>query len=71
MTGDDIEFFAEIDLIGALSACPGGDCGQTHSTDAVTCYALKVEVFDADAASLAGWTPPPANGYPRSHGEAP
>ena len=27
--GDFIEFFAEIDLIGALSACPGGDCGAT------------------------------------------
>ena len=24
--GDFIEFFAEIDLLGALSACPGGDC---------------------------------------------
>ena len=29
--GDFIEFFAEIDLLGALSACPGGDCGATHS----------------------------------------
>ena len=27
--GDFIEFFAEIDLLGALSACPGGDCGAT------------------------------------------
>ena len=27
--GDFIEFFAEIDLLGALSACPGGDCGST------------------------------------------
>ena len=29
--GDFIEFFAEIDLLGALSACPGGDCGASHS----------------------------------------
>ena len=29
--GDFIEFFAEIDLIGALSARPGGDCGETYS----------------------------------------
>ena len=29
--GDFIEFFAEIDLLGALSACPGGDCSGTHS----------------------------------------
>ena len=28
--GDFIEFFAEIDLIGALSTCPGGDCGAGH-----------------------------------------
>ena len=32
--GDFIEFFAEIDLLGALSACPGGDCGAAHSSDA-------------------------------------
>ena len=31
--GDFIEFFAEIDLLGALSACPGGDCGATHSSE--------------------------------------
>jgi uncharacterized protein len=30
--GDFIEFFAEINLLGALSACPGGDCSATHST---------------------------------------
>ena len=43
--GDFIEFFAEIDLIGALSACPGGDCGASHSSDAARCYPLKVEIF--------------------------
>ena len=31
--GDFIEFFAEIDLLAALSACPGGDCGASHSDD--------------------------------------
>jgi uncharacterized protein len=35
--GDFIEFFAEIDLIGALSACPGGDCSTTHSSDVALC----------------------------------
>jgi uncharacterized protein YcgI (DUF1989 family) len=29
--GDYIEFFAEIDLLAALSACPGEDCAATHS----------------------------------------
>src|SRR6266850_1197829 len=33
--GDFIEFFAEIDLLVALSACPGGDCGASHSDDRV------------------------------------
>jgi uncharacterized protein YcgI (DUF1989 family) len=27
--GDFIEFFAEINLLGALSACPGGDCSSS------------------------------------------
>ena len=26
--GDFLEFFAETDLLGVLSACPGGDCGS-------------------------------------------
>jgi len=43
--GDYIEFFAEIDLLGALSACPGGDCSADHSSDVAVCYPLLVEVF--------------------------
>jgi hypothetical protein len=39
--GDFIEFFAEIDLLGALSACPGGDCSTSHSSDAAKCYRSK------------------------------
>ena len=31
--GDFIELFAEIDLLVALSACPGRDCGASHSDD--------------------------------------
>ncbi|HEX9857840.1 MAG TPA: DUF1989 domain-containing protein, partial [Paracoccaceae bacterium] len=31
--GDYLEFFAEIDLLGGLSACPGGDCSAEHSSD--------------------------------------
>jgi len=30
--GDYIEFFAEIDLLGALSACAGGGCLAEHSS---------------------------------------
>jgi uncharacterized protein YcgI (DUF1989 family) len=43
--GDHIEFYAEIDLIGGLSACPGGDCGAEHSSDAARCHPLLVEIF--------------------------
>jgi uncharacterized protein YcgI (DUF1989 family) len=43
--GDYIEFRAEMDLLGALSACPGGDCGSTHSSDVAECHPLLVEIF--------------------------
>ena len=66
--GDFIEFFAEIDLLGALSACPGGDCGAEHSSDVAVCHPLKVEIFKPEAAALAGWHSPPRNAYPRTHG---
>jgi uncharacterized protein len=66
--GDFIEFFAEIDLLCALSACPGGDCGSTHSSDTAACHPLKVEIFKAAEGSLAGWQPPARNAYPRTHG---
>ncbi|WP_316214957.1 urea carboxylase-associated family protein [Bradyrhizobium sp. SZCCHNR2035] len=66
--GDFIEFFAEIDLLGALSACPGGDCSATHSSDAAACYPLKIEIFEPDRSTLAGWTWPAPSGYHRRHG---
>jgi uncharacterized protein len=65
--GDHIEFFAEIDLMGALSACPGGDCSSEHSSDAARCHPLRVEVFRPKVAP-AGWAPPERNGYDGSHG---
>lgn len=67
--GDFLELFAEIDLLGAISACPGGDCGQTHSSDVAVCHPLKVEIYEADPAALEGWRSPPRNPYGRSHGE--
>lgn len=66
--GDFLEFFAEIDLLGALSACPGGDCGQVHSADVAACHPLLVEIFRPAEDALAGWQPPPLNAYPRTHG---
>jgi uncharacterized protein YcgI (DUF1989 family) len=60
--GDFIEFFAEIDLIGGLSACPGGDCGNEHSSDKARCHHLLVEVFQPDA-NPRGWRSPARNSY--------
>ena len=66
--GDTLEFFAEMDLLGALSACPGGDCSAEHSSDAAVCYPLLVETFAPAVDALEGWEPAPPNGYDRSHG---
>ena len=66
--GDYLEFFAEIDLLGALSACPGGDCSAKHSSDVAACYPLLVEVFAPAKGALDGWQSPSPNGYDRSHG---
>ena len=68
--GDFIEFFAEIDLLAALSACPGGDCGSSHSDDRAPCHPLKVEIFRPQEAALAGWHSPQASAYSRTHGKA-
>jgi uncharacterized protein YcgI (DUF1989 family) len=66
--GDFIEFFAEIDLLGGLSACPGGDCGASHSDDAAKCHPLKVEIHRPRDGALGDWRPPSASKYSRSHG---
>ena len=66
--GDYLEFFAETDLLGALSACPGGDCSAQHSSDMAECYPLLVEVFTSDPAALANWHSPLDSPYDGSHG---
>ena len=66
--GDALTFFAEIDLLGALSACPGGDCSSEHSSDTAACFPLEVEILAPAEGALAGWQPPARNGYDRSHG---
>jgi hypothetical protein len=66
--GDFLEFFAEIDLLGALSACPGGDCGTSHSDDIATCYPLGIEIYRPAEDALAGWQPPSPNAYSGDHG---
>jgi hypothetical protein len=66
--GDYLELFAEIDLLVGLSACPGGDCGASHSSDAARCHPLKIEILRPEPGSLGGWQPPQPNPYPRTHG---
>jgi len=66
--GDHVDFLAEIDLLGALSACPGGDCAAGHSSDAAACHPLLVEVFAPATGALEGWHPPARNGYRGTHG---
>lgn len=60
--GDYLEFFAEIDLLGALSACPGGDCSSEHSSDTARCHPLLIEVYRPKA-QPEGWTSPARSGY--------
>ena len=66
--GDYLEFFAEIDLLGALSTCPGGDCSAEHSSDTATCYPLRVEIYRPEPKMLLRWMPPEPSAYTRSHG---
>ena len=66
--GDFIELFAEIDLLAALSACPGGDCGASHSSDSATCHPLRVEIYRPRAEHLADWRPAQASEYGGGHG---
>lgn len=71
--GDYLEFFAEIDLLCALSACPGGDLsvdlwGPNAQDPLPTCKALRVEVYDTDPVLLDRWRPPRSPGYRGMHG---
>ena len=66
--GDFIEFFAEIDLLAALSACPGGDCGAGHSSDVARCHPLRVEILRPREETLEGWRPAQGSGYGGGHG---
>jgi len=66
--GDFIEFFAQIDLLVGLSACPGGNCGSSHSDDSTPCFPLLIEVYQPQEGTLDDWQQPAVNGYDRTHG---
>tara|TARA_B100000965_G_scaffold404976_1_gene437383 strand:- start:679 stop:1542 length:864 start_codon:yes stop_codon:yes gene_type:complete len=66
--GDYLEFFAETDLLGVLSSCPGGDCGSEHSSDAAKCFSLKVSIWNVDQKHLNGIKYSKISSYNRNHG---
>ena len=66
--GDYLEFFAETDLLGVLSTCPGGDCGSEHSSDNVKCYPLKVSIWSVSQDLLKDLSSSKISNYNRSHG---
>jgi uncharacterized protein YcgI (DUF1989 family) len=66
--GDYLEFFAEADLLGVLSTCPGGDCGSEHSSDNTKCYPLKVSIWSAPQELLKNLISSKISSYSRSHG---
>ena len=67
--GDYLEFFAEIDLIAGLSACPGGDCSSEHSSDEANCYPLKVEISENFSPDKLGREEPLCSSYSGCHGK--
>jgi uncharacterized protein YcgI (DUF1989 family) len=71
--GDFLEFFAEMDLLCALSTCPGGDLsvplwGPDARDPIDVCHPIGVEVYRPDPDLLAGWAPPERASYRNVHG---
>ena len=59
--GDYFEFFAEIDLLCALSTCPGGDLsipmwGPDARDPLEVCRPIAIEVYRPEASALQGWS---------------
>jgi uncharacterized protein len=74
--GDFFEFFAEFDLLCALSTCPGGDLsvplwGPEARDPIDVCRPLGVQVFRPDAELTVGWSSPPTARYGGMHGLMP
>jgi uncharacterized protein YcgI (DUF1989 family) len=69
--GDYFEFFAEIDLLGAISVCPHGDMATpTWGPDAgrPQCRPIGIEVYSVSPSLLEGWRSPSPSGYTGLHG---
>jgi len=78
--GDYFEFFAEQDLLIALSTCPGGDLSKpmwgekstnsNHDPTLECCRPLGIEVHDIPQDLLQDWSPPQPNGQAYKGGHA-
>jgi uncharacterized protein YcgI (DUF1989 family) len=71
--GAHIGFFAEQDLLCALSTCPGGDLsvplwGPDARDPIDVCRPLEARVYKLDARLLEGWTQPKVAAYAGAHG---
>ena len=71
--GDYFEFFAEIDILAALSTCPGGDLsvplwGPDARDPLEVCRPLGIEVWKPSDHLLEGWSSPPRAAYSGLHG---
>ncbi|KAL4952544.1 hypothetical protein BDW69DRAFT_167411 [Aspergillus filifer] len=72
--GEYFEFFAEVDVLCALSACPGGDLSNwgwesKEDTMGATTRPLGVEVYKiTDDKALEGWSEPQSPKYTGMHG---
>jgi uncharacterized protein len=72
--GDHFEFFAELDLLCALSTCPGGDLsvpmwGPGSDVDPLEfCHPIGVEVHRVDPSLLTEWRSPERAAYGGLHG---
>ena len=71
--GDYFEFFAEVDLLVALSTCPGGDLsvplwGPGAHDPIEVCRPIGVEVYKVDDSVLSGWKSPGLPEYAGMHG---
>jgi uncharacterized protein YcgI (DUF1989 family) len=71
--GDYFEFFAEIDLLCAVSTCPHGDMsipiwGPDAADPISICRPIGIEVYGLDSELLKGWGSPQVSDYRGLHG---
>ena len=65
--GDYLEFYAETNILGILSACPGGDCSESHSSDQAKCFPLKVSIWQNKSENKKQF-PSNISNYNKNHG---